>query len=272
MINFPIEDKTRPTTERWRIATSDQLRIIFAVVLQDMKTRFGGSYTTYLLALLWPFSHLITIVVAFILTFKVVPLGDDPTIFISTGALPYILCLYPARVMANALLQNRIFLALPIVTPLSLIIGRSIVETFTAFLVLIIYIGTLSLFGIEWQPPDSYTAATAVVASVYLGVCLGIFNAVAGMLTGHFYVIFVVLIMLLCYLFSGIYGAELLLREPIINYVYWNPLFQLVQWLRSSYYVASDVVAINHYVVIGEATIFLMLGLAGERFIRGIIK
>ena len=49
----------------------------------------------------------------------------------------------------------------------------------------------------------------------------------------------------------------------------WNPLYQVVNWLRSAYHLDNTLVEVDRLYLVGAASIFLLLGLAGERLLRG---
>lgn len=48
----------------------------------------------------------------------------------------------------------------------------------------------------------------------------------------------------------------------------YNPLFHCVEWMRSAYY-GIDSFYLDKFYVIGTATLFLCIGLLGERLLRG---
>ena len=71
-------------------------RIVLICMLRDVRTRFGRTNLSYLLAIAWPLSHLFVIIISFTVLNKIAPIGNDPTVFAMSGLLPYIVVLYPA--------------------------------------------------------------------------------------------------------------------------------------------------------------------------------
>ena len=57
--------------------------------------------------------------------------------------------------------------------------------------------------------------------------------------------------------------------ESVREYLTYNPLQHLVEWLRSAYYVSYDPELINKSMILWVGGISLTLGLIGERFLRG---
>lgn len=244
-------------------------RIVGAVLIQDMRSRFGHSHIGYLIAIAWPLTHLCVITGLFILRTAIAPLGDSPTLFIATGGIPYILCFYPARLMALAIPQNRQLLNIPIIRPLHLIISRSILETLNALIVLVLFMGIIYLFDVDVLPYEPSDAAVAVGAAVFFGIGLGFFNVVMCALVGPYFLVAFILVMIVLFAFSGVYLPASAMPDAVREYMLYNPLLHLVEWLRSAYFTAYDSERINKAMILWIGGIGLALGLIGEKFLRG---
>ena len=245
-----------------------QGRIVGAVLLQDMRTRFGRSYLSYLIAIVWPLFHILFIMGAYMLVNSFAPVGDDPAVFLATGMLPYILCLYPARQLAFALAQNRQLLNIPILRPAHLIAARLVLELSTASLVCIIFYLTLFASGIDIWPSNLETAVEALSATLFLAIGLGTLNIVIVALLGPFAIVGFILVMVGLYVTSGVYMPIRMIPEPTRSIMLYNPLAHLVEWMRSAYFASYESSDIGKTYVIGIASVTLLLGLLGERFMR----
>lgn len=244
-------------------------RIISVILLMDMRTRFGSSYFGYLIAVGWPFSHLIIISGAYLLRNYVAPVGESPAVFIATGVVPYILCLYPARMLGMAVGQGRTLLNMPILKPGHLIVARWILESLNAFIVLVLYLAIMYSLDIDFIPSDYILAAQAILVSIYLGLGVGVLNTVFVAAFGQFFLVAFMLIAVLLYLVSGALAPSYTFTEEMREYYSYNPLFQIVEWLRAAYYTSYDSTTVDKFYVIEVASISLVLGLLGERFLRG---
>jgi capsular polysaccharide transport system permease protein len=240
-----------------------------AILIRDMRTRFGRTHLAYLLAIGWPLSHIAGIVLTFIMVNRVLPFGSDSTLFISTGALPYILCLYPTRMMSMALVQNGNALSFPIVQPIDLIISRLILEGLTAFSVALIFILALWLLDVEMIPMDIPTALTGLYAAVLFGVSMGTVGIVLRAVLKTPGYIILVMIMIGCYLVSGVYLPVAPTTETMRTLTGLNPIYQLVQWMRSAYFETHNAVPLDKSYVVLLSFFLLLLGLGGERLFRG---
>jgi capsular polysaccharide transport system permease protein len=244
-------------------------RIIHAVILQDMRTRFGRTYFSYLVAIIWPLAHLGSGIFGYVLVNKLAPVGEDPAVFLGSGLLPYILCLYPARMIGMAVAQNRQLLSIPRVRPMHLIVSRTLLEIVSSFIVCMIFYTVLWAADYDFMPRSTEVAAAAVCASLYFGVALGLFTVMLVALAGPFAATIVIIFMIPLYLVSGVYIVPWMMSPAMLDYESYNPLFGLVQWLRSAYYAAYEEVPVNKSGIIWISTSLLFLGLLGERYLRG---
>lgn len=244
-------------------------RVISVILLMDMRTRFGSSYFGYLIAIVWPLSHLIIISGAYLLRNYVAPVGESPAVFVATGVVPYILCLYPARMLGMAIIQGRTLLNMPILKPGHLIAARWILEVLNAFIVLGLYLLLMYSLDIDFFPADYLVAAQAVIAAVFLGIGFGVLNTVACAIFGAYFIVVFTLVAVILYILSGAYEPSYAFSEEAREYYSYNPLFQIVEWLRSAYYTNYDPFMISKTYVVQVASVSLALGLLGERFLRG---
>lgn len=239
-----------------------------AVLLQDMRTRFGGQYITYLIAIAWPLSHIGFIIIGYLAVNKIAPIGDDPATFLTTGLLPYILCLYPAKNMSTVMYQNWTAKSIPIVRPVHMIASRLILEILTSFIVIVIIYVAMSLAGIDIVPLNMDEAVLAILSTLYLSTGLGVLNVLFGAVAGPYFVVVFVILMVALYITSGVYLAPGSIPASTREYLVYNPIFNLVEWLRSAYYATYDSSLVDKPLILGTATVALFLGLLGERLLR----
>lgn len=234
-----------------------------------MRTRFGRSYYSYVLAILWPLSHISIICGAYFMTSRYVPIGDDPAIFAVTGVVPFIFCLYPARFMAMTIMQSRQLLQFSIIKPLHLIFARSVLEALSAATVFFVFATMLTIGNIDIMPENIYRAALVVAATILLGLGMGAFGVILGLTHPIVGVVTVVLIISLLYMTSGAFVSYNLFPENVREIVWFNPLYHCVSILRSSYYEGFDADDCNIYYVFFVSGVFWFIYLLGDRIFRG---
>lgn len=245
-------------------------RVILALMLRDMRTRFGGSFLSFAVAIAWPLSHLALIVITFTAVNRMLPFGTDSVVYIASGALPYILCMYPARLSSNVFMVNRTLLQFPLVRPIHIILARVTLEALSACIVCIIFSLTLWMLDVDIMPADPTLALTSLYASVLLGMCLGVAMTVTtGMfgIVGHLIFIGITIVL---YLSAGVMVPVPPGNETLEYIRSFNPMYHLVQWTRAAYYEdAYAVIPLDRFYVVAFSITVLALGLLGERLFRG---
>lgn len=246
-----------------------RLDVIGAIMLRDMRTRYGRSHFGYVIAILWPLSHLTGLTAVFTLLRRSAPIfGTDNAVFLATGVLPYILVLYPSRMTSIAIDMSKALFIFPAISALDIIIARAIVEFLTAFVVIIIFASGCALFGVNLIPNDLRIAAAAIFATVYLSICFGLLSTIIVALL-DFWKVLSILLLILAYLTSGVFLPMSTLSPDIQSILSFNPLTHCVEWLRSAYFIGYGETFISRPYVFWTATTMLFLALVGERFIRG---
>ena len=251
--------------------TTQRINVILALVMRDVRTRFGGSYLGYIIAVGWPLAHLSALVFFLGILRTSTPLGTDNAVFVATGSAPYILCLYPARQMTQSIAINRPRFVFPIVGVLDVIFARAIVEIITALIVVIIFYTVASIAGIDLTPIDPPRAALAILGIIYLAIGLGLVNTIMISLFAGWRVVFIVG-MIASYTTAGVMIVPSMLPQQVQNLMWYNPLYQLVTWMRSAYYEGYGDGVVSPTYVFWYGTICMLIGLLGERFLRGKMK
>jgi capsular polysaccharide transport system permease protein len=247
----------------------EQKEILLAVILQDMKTRYGSSYLSYLVAILWPFSHMAVLIIAYMIINHYAPVGDDPFIFVATAVIPYMLCLYPSRLIAMSILINRPFLSYNVVSPQHLIFARVVLEFFNLTIVMLVVASICYALETNIVPLSLIDAATALFASISFGIALGFFFAVMVAVFGQVFLMLIILIMIVLYVGSFPFVPEYILASNSREYLSYNPIFCLIKWLRSAYYPSYQLDDIPKFYVVTLSIGFIFFGALSERFARG---
>lgn len=251
-----------------REALQIQSRVVGALILRDMRTRFGRSFFGYVIIVGWPLSHLLILMTIFMITQRIAPIGTSLPVFVGTGILPYILCLYPSRQIMTCLVQNQPLLYFPIVKTTDVVLARGILEIITAFWVAALFAVLLYVFGVDITPLHYQEALQAVIATIWFGFSYGflgaiLFKLVRAWMAPH------ILILIVMYVLSGVFFIPTNLPQQVQDIVWYNPLLHSVEWLRSAYYDDYGYGMLDRGYVIGVATLLFVLGLIVDRMWRG---
>ena len=239
-------------------------------MLRDMRTRFGRTFFGYVIMVMWPLTHLLLLMTIYSLVRRAVAIGTSAPVFFGTGILPYILCLYPARMTMMSLMQNAPLLYFPIVKSFDVIVARGVLETITVFWVTVIFCLILYILGVDIVPIHSEDALLAIFATVYLAFSIGFIAAVLYKLTRAWAAVQIGLLILM-YFTSGAFFMPTSMPQVVQDVIWYNPLLHSVEWLRSAYYDGYGYGMLSRSYLIGFATALLFIGLLSERLVRGFL-
>lgn len=242
-----------------------QSHVLNALMLRDMRTRFGGSHLGYIVAVGWPCAHIFVLVA--ILTFRGLPapLGDSTVLFIATGTTPYITFMYTSRKIMEGISANKPLIYFPAVSLFDVIISRALVELITCFATTVCVVFVLACLGVDFIPAYPSEALFAYASTILFSIGVGIINA-------NIFLVFpgwgmgYVLIIIAGYSLSGVFFLPDLTPERVYHYLSWNPMLQNISWFRVAFYPGyGDSVAKLYAIMSGLIVIFV--GLALERYV-----
>ncbi|MGO8973329.1 MAG: ABC transporter permease [Steroidobacteraceae bacterium] len=249
-------------------AAKRQRRVLFALMLRNIRTKFFGNGLGYLVAIAWPLTHILVLVAIYSLMGRVTPYGDSTALFIATGVVPFQTFAYVARFMMLMLIRMRPLLAFPEVKVLDMLFASALLEIMSACCVVIVFLIIAWFAGIDPMPRDSVQATYALGAAVLLGLGFGLLNGVIALafppwLTGY------MLVYILLWLSAGIFFVPDALPAQIRDIAAYQPALQLVEWMRSAYYEGYGSMVLDRSYVIGFGVVTVFLGLLLERAMRG---
>jgi capsular polysaccharide transport system permease protein len=245
-------------------------RVLFALMLRNMRTKFFGNALGYLVAVAWPLTHIVILVAIFAVAGRAAPFGDSVALFIATGVVPFQTFNYLARFMMISLIRSRPLLAFPEVKVLDMLFAAALLEILSACCVVIAFLVIAWFAGIDAMPRDIVQAAYALGAAILLGLGAGLLNGVIALafppwVTGY------ALVMILSWFTSGVYFVPDALPTAAREAIAWLPTVQVIEWMRSAYYEGYGGIVLDRGYAIGFAVVTIFLGLALERMMRGYV-
>lgn len=209
-------------------------RAIMALLLRESRTRYGRRSAGYVWALVTPMILLLAMMATFTILGRPAGAGDSMAVF-------FLLAIVPIRLWRGAVVRggmairaNRSLMRYPGVNAFEVIVARTVLESITLFMVLIIFI--LSLFAFfnlpfsSWiDDPLSLIGAIGALIILCFGSCFfssqigRVFepwNEFAGML-GR--------VMLLT---SGLWFTMGSIPPEFLAFVKYNPMAHIIEWIR----------------------------------------
>ena len=248
-------------------ALSVQANVISALMLRDVKTRFGGKAANYLVAVLWPLSHIVVLILAYTLMGRPPPLGDSAALFFATGLLPIMIFQYSSRLMMQAHMTNAPLLNFPIVTFLDLVFARAMLEVITGFAVTVVLASILFGFDVDIVPRRPAEAAAALAATLFVAVGVGMVNCIIQKFV-KLWLFAYILVVIILYITSGVLFVVETIPKTYRDMLVWNPGVHLVEWFRSAYYEGYGETTLDKPYVLMFGLFCMAIGLVAERLTR----
>ncbi len=237
------------------------------MILRDVRTRWGST-PAYVITFLFPLVHVFALVGIWVAVGRLAPYGESNILWFATSMIPFITFSYVSRFLIIHVIHNKIVLAFPIFKMTDIIFSGLILEVFNIAVFVFIVCTILWFMDVNFYPFDIRQAVFAIGASILLGLGAGIFNALIGLMfpmwvTGYFLMIIVI------WITSGVLFLPSALPEKFLNFLYFQPVMHLVEWMREAYYPGYNSPVLDKQFVLGYSLFLISAGLAIERFARG---
>lgn len=248
---------------------SAQGRILLALMIRDVQTRFFGHALGFILAIAWPVSHIFIIILINGAVGRAAPYGDDPALFFATGVLPFMCFHYMTRFTMLGVMQNKPLLGYPKVKVADVLIARAIVEVLNAGVVIIVTMVILTAWGVDVRPPRPVEAMYALLACMGLGLGFGLVNGVITAIFPFWFTVFS-LVQIILWMASGVIIVPDELPMAARWWLSWNPALIGVEWSRSAFYDGYGVgELLDKRYMLSFIFTSVFLGLLSERALRG---
>jgi capsular polysaccharide transport system permease protein len=246
-------------------------RIIVALIIRDVQTRFFGTALGFIVAIMWPVSHIFILIMINGALGRPAPYGDSAPLFFATGLVPFMCFHYMSRFMALGVMMNKPLLGFPIVKVGDILLARAVLEALTAAVVVLVTIFLLTGMGVNIWPPRPIDAMLAMLACIMLGIGFGLVN---GVIVGIFPFWFTPfsLFQVILWLASGVVTVPDDYPEIARYWLSYNPILVGVEWMRSAFYEGYGLnELLDKQYLLGCAAVWILIGLLMERSMRGII-
>ncbi len=248
-----------------------QGRVVSALILREMLTRYGRSGLGYLWALLEPLMMVGVFYAAFLALGRQSHAGMELIPFLSTGIVTFMAIRGTVRSLANAIESNRGLLTYPHVSPLDTLIARAILETVTFVVVFSIIVGGAYLLDQAPIPHDLFGVLIAVFAAMALAFSWGGLEWALTMIWPAFEKLTRPLWRLMLWTSCVFYTLNDMPSTARV-FLEYNPIVHAIELLRSAFFIgyATPINSYTYLIVWIMSVLFLALLL--ERSLRDRVK
>ncbi len=243
-------------------------RVIGALMLREMITRYGRSPAGYLWAVLEPAAFVAILSLIFSQVAHQPPVGRSFPLFYATGYVAFHWFHDISSVTARSVHVNRALFAFPAVRPLDALVARFALQALTGVVVAALIFGTiLAVFADQVRvDPAPLIAAWGLAAVLGLGV--GLVNCWLFALSKSWEVVWGIVSRPL-FLVSCVFFTFETLPAFARDLLWWNPLVHVVGLVRKGFYPVYDGAHVTPEYVAAVALGLCLLGLAALRLVPG---
>ena len=249
-------------------ALATMARVIHAVMLREIKSRFGRHKMGYLWAVLEPTVFVAFFAFLFSFGHAVAPSGMPVVQFMITGFAPFMLFRNTMTQTMGAIETNRVLLTFSQVNPIDLVMARALLEIATLTVVFFLLVGAAHVLGFEANIEDPLRVLIALGCLAVTGTGLGaIFAAVMPFVRSTQQIVSLVAGRPLFFISGLFFTAEMMPREAREILLY-NPILHMIEWLRSAFFVEFESRFVSIEYALGAAVGTLLVGLLLQRGLR----
>lgn len=252
-------------------ALTCQIRVIGALILREMRVRFGRSQLGYLWAVAEPLGYVTVLTVVFRFVDRHPAFGSSIPLFFCSGILPFHLFRHISTQLTGAFSANQALLTYPIVQRIDTVIARTFLEIATSLFVMLVVFGTLINVENVPMPNDPIRILEAILLLSLLGFGYGLLSAVLATRFGSWQNIVRLLGTPLLFL-SGVFYSIESLPAKARAIVTWNPIIHGVEMFRDGYYSNYRGNEIDAGYLAFCGIVLTFIALAMERTVRGRIE
>jgi len=214
---------------------SIQLRVIGALVLREMATRFGRSFGGYAWAIIEPAGFVAILSLAFSQIAHRPPLGESFAFYFATGYLAFHFYSDISGMTSQAVRVNLPLMSFPRVTPLDAIAARFLLQLITVLTVFIIMISAIAVVEHPQISLDLGMIFLSILLASTLGLAVGVVNCVLFAALPAWERLFTIINRPM-FIISGVFFNMESLPRAAQDILWFNPLIHIVALMRKGFY------------------------------------
>lgn len=209
--------------------------VIFALIIRELKTRFGSNRLGYFWALAEPIAQVAVLGVIFTLLGRSSIANIPVALFLFSAILPFRLFSKLLPQLSQAVNANKGLLCYRQVNAIDPILARIVIEIITFLVVYIIIFSFMGWLGFKVIPNDllKLIMATLLLATIAIGIglmlcCVEIFWNDISKVTA--------MIMQPMFYISGIFYCAVMIPSQYWYLFDWNPIFHAIELIRDAFF------------------------------------
>lgn len=210
---------------------------VFALMMRELKTRFGAKKLGYFWAIAEPAAQASILAILFSLIGRSSLSGVPVALFMISGLMPFKFFSKLMTQLAGALQGNKSLFTYRQVSIMDPLITRLIIEVVTYIIVFCIILSVMAWLGFNVEMQDFLAFLMINILLIALGLGAGILLCVASAYWEDTTKI-VSMIMTPMFIMSGIFFTATMVPQKYHYLFDWNPIFHIIELIRQSMFVS----------------------------------
>lgn len=235
------------------------LRVISALMIREMITRYGRSWGGYFWAIAEPVGMIALLSLAFSQFLRSPPLGSSFVLFYAVGYIPFSFFMTINSITSSAVASNRPLMKFPMVSPMDAVLARACLQILTMIVVTVVIMIGLSFIVDEQIKPSLSEFILACFAGSVLGFGGGTLNVVIFAFFPFYKNVWSIITRPL-FIVSGIFYTVETMPSQVQAILILNPLVHVSGEAHKAFFPAYDGNFVNMFYPIGLGIFLFLLG------------
>lgn len=246
-------------------------RVVMALILREMSSRYGRSPGGYLWAVLEPLGMIALMSIGFSLLLRSPPLGTSFILFFTTGFVPFSFYQSLSNNLGRALIFSKALLTYPAVTWVDALIARLLLNSLTGILVSYLIIGIVVAAQTDPVSVDIGPALVSMMLALLIALSVGTLNCALFGLSPLWVQVWSIVSRPL-FLASGVIFLYDHMPQMAQSILWYNPLMHVTGLMRRAFYptYAAEYVSVPFVIFSSLTILFIGVVLLG-RYHRDIL-
>ncbi|UCH75346.1 MAG: ABC transporter permease [Rhodospirillales bacterium] len=216
-----------------------QLRVVHALLLREINTRFGQYRFGYVWAVAEPITHVVVLSFIFGIRSRTAAEGVEFPIFLATGIIPFVAFRNMVTRTMATVEANRALYTYPQVRPFDTLIARFVLEVVIYSLVFVLFMVGAGWVGFDVAVQDPLVVLVVFLALGLLGLGVGALACVLNDVLPDVAQM-VPIILRPLYFISGIFFSVEVIPAEYRVWLLWNPVLHALELIRGHYFDAIE--------------------------------
>ncbi len=249
------QSNTAPSFVKRDSAFTVQCRVLHALILRELKSRYGNRRLGFLWALIEPLMFISVFVAGFQLIGRSAQGGIAAPLFFVAGFCPFFMFRDVYSQVFGGTKGQQSLMMFPQVTRMDILVAKMIVTVLVSILVFIVLMVGLYCLGYDYEIEDILGAMIGVFLICAIGFGIGL---VLGAITIRYEFLSSITSLFMgrpLFLTSGLFFSASMLPPKVRDIFLYNPLLHCIEYIRSSLFLSFS----SRYVDLPYVIVFALV-------------